>query len=171
MPKRCVKCSLHHEEAQCSNNDRAVAAYCVNCHEMGHPANWSKCPKFERAVNRLREKRESEIALRNVRAAAGPSSLVRSGFSYAEALGNQFQRQGAEQQQQQRASQVSAHSLEGSILGSTVCGIPLLQVLAGADELVKSMNGMSLEERRFATLQYFIELKYQFLKKTQINNE
>lgn len=89
MLQRCIKCSEHHQPGECQNSDKQTMAFCVNCGEPGHPANFRQCPKYLKAAQHVAERKAKNLLLSQERhqAARGlpPAMLVNSGLSFAAA--------------------------------------------------------------------------------------
>ncbi|GFW72063.1 uncharacterized protein TNCV_4789511 [Trichonephila clavipes] len=46
MKPCCLKCGKEHTTKECEINSRIENPYCINCHQYGHSACYTKCPKF-----------------------------------------------------------------------------------------------------------------------------
>ncbi|KAI8115023.1 Nucleic-acid-binding protein from transposon X-element [Lucilia cuprina] len=84
---KCVKCDQDHEPGNCLRvNQDGTQPACVNCGEVGHPANWRGCSAYKKYVEMKRQRmrksqEEKEIAKNNVRNMA--TSFISPGKSFA----------------------------------------------------------------------------------------
>ncbi|GFY04923.1 nucleic-acid-binding protein from transposon X-element [Trichonephila clavipes] len=46
MKPRCLKCGKEHTTKECEINSRLENPYCINCHQYGHSACYTKCLNF-----------------------------------------------------------------------------------------------------------------------------
>lgn len=88
-PQACVKCSEKHGTGECKLevNDNSKP-FCVNCKNLGHPANWRGCPFFLQYSQRKREltdviKERNVLASQNVQNANINSSFISSNKTFA----------------------------------------------------------------------------------------
>lgn len=173
MPERCVKCPEQHERGACTNNDKRIKAWCVNCGLLGHPASWKECPKYLLALRRLDERNKRESALEDARAGRKTreeqpaKSYVRSrGMTYAQAFGNEKQRtqgpsevEGPVPLEKTRGPDTQELMVPLS-LGATLGGIPVSELLT--DRLVGELLNLKEEERDFALFRHYMMLKLQY---------
>ena len=84
--RRCVKCPEEHDIGCCKNTDRESPAYCCNCENYGHPANFQECPVRKKKVGEVAAARNiKNTAVVNNRAALieASASRTRAGISFA----------------------------------------------------------------------------------------
>lgn len=101
MPNRCIKCLENHEPGKCkrpsknddpseANKDENVA--CVNCNEVGHPANYRKCPYYQNYIGRVQENKKKALERTNFKMNSY-SNRVNTKLSFAQATRNNEQQQ------------------------------------------------------------------------------
>lgn len=161
MTQRCVKCSETHDQGKCENTSRATPAYCVNCGDMGHPANFRKCPRYLDAVD-LQEKRKAKntaMAEERVAARRGPAAkAVTPALSFAEAARSpqpaQQQQPSPRQmpQQQQQPSVSAPPNFFTECLNGEWFGIPLGQIFLLMRSNVVALKACTSQNERSALM-------------------
>lgn len=99
MPHRCIKCLENHEPGKCtrptnngdpdqSSKDENVA--CVNCNEVGHPANYRKCPYYQNYIVRVQENKKKALTRDDFKNRSY-KNMVNSKLSFSQATRNNHQ--------------------------------------------------------------------------------
>ena len=71
MPYRCCKCKLVHDYGVCNvklSDENPQPPSCVNCGEIGHPANYRNCSKYKEIEARFKKRRDDLKNNRNFKA-------------------------------------------------------------------------------------------------------
>lgn len=168
MQSRCVKCSQSHARGSCQNTDRSSPAYCVNCGEMGHPANFRQCPKYLAAVEQMAFRKARNESIAEAKRNGVPSLQVFPGLSFSDAARrrNQQQRAAATQPAAQSAAEQPAAASPPQVqqkpqpvsdqsgnfiqecLNSTFCGIPITQAIPIIIKNIQALKATSSAEER-----------------------
>lgn len=77
---KCVKCDQKHAPGECSRvSSEESAPHCVNCGELGHPANWRGCPSYKTYVKSKKD-RSMMARMEKFTAAKNVNKAISSGL-------------------------------------------------------------------------------------------
>ncbi|GFY67745.1 hypothetical protein TNIN_68751 [Trichonephila inaurata madagascariensis] len=83
MKTLCLKCGEPHYTGDFPIKDKIEDPICINCHQHGHFASNSRCPKFPK----LKYNKGETIKNKNKNEIAKTSNIIR-GLSFTQALSN-----------------------------------------------------------------------------------
>ena len=87
MGYRCVKCLDKHKPGECQRTKNSIDSPpgCVNCNNLGHPANYRGCPFLKFAQERINTSKRSAVENRKIKISQ-ISRSVNPNLSYAQAV-------------------------------------------------------------------------------------
>ena len=90
LQARCVKCNQKHEKGKCSldktQEDNRENLFCVLCNKFGHPSSYKGCEVYKKLQQKLLEKKNNSIALKNRVNISNNANIVNPNLSFANVL-------------------------------------------------------------------------------------